>query len=817
MLRKYSSVLICILIGLMPITEMAAQSVVKKVTIIITDAATGKPVEGAEIAFKALIGKYKKTTNAEGKALFDMFLITKSQDMNYTVKYPNTSKTYKAYTGKISLIEGKDTYEYTTSIQPDVRKISFKISDEKQKPLAEATVILKDNTGNQITSKSDANGIAYFDISPTAQYKNASLSITKLGLNNYIIPVDINDQTSQVAVITPQLTPQTIIVDGGFTEPPKGKPDLLGTTNNVSFSSMPPGYTPTLKNPKPIWGPYTPDCDANPLASVPTFSSFFVESEKTLLDNITNSCLGAASDAVTALVDLTENVVSMGSKLNAVWSQSFQNIDLKKMAPGVDKAVNETKKIVEEEKEKTKKAMTEAVEKTKDMLDKMKELAAGPEMYAITCMWDGIKDYAIPEPLTKLKKSTEAFTKAKTAMQEKLEAIKARLASGEAPKFADKELFTNWKDVTENVEKTTSGLNLIVAYLSEPKKLLPYETQVNLAITAAEKLSNTLLTDCQIREADRQIKQGTNAGQAALAAARKYAAQQKKGESKWRQIVNDYVTKNFKQEDRGWEYYGENDFRRTMLPEGAYGSWVNYHNEAIRADNEAIKLEGLLNKLEGQCKKIQSMAGILNDRIKKYEAMYTKGLIALEGCKLDEARDCIKQMQSLEKSECGHFYPKPYDKTHSEELEAKIKVAVEKGKCKETSGGSLITGVWYRCEGGYTITIGGSSLTWEQDLKFWEKPNNWRVKDPRIFSNVVVNGNKISGRWESNPEYEEYLPGSELGKKKAKISGTFEFNISQTTYGPIDERIVLEGMTVYDSDYCKNCKETWCFIRVKKW
>jgi len=682
MKRKIQTLLVLLFLAAVMPGRLAAQQPWKKVTITVADAVSGKPVEGAEVMFKTLFIKTRKQTNSEGKTFFDMLLTTESLNMNYTVTCPAGVKTYKVYSGTISLVRSKDAYEFSAPVQPNSRLVSFRISDDKRQPMSDATVTLNDDNGHEAKAKTDASGTANFDIPPDAQYKNPMITVAKEGFKNYSVPVEINNQTSQVSVVAP-LAANTIVV-GSEPEKPKEKPELPGPTGNVSISSMPPGYLPAPRNPVPLWGPYTPACDANPLAIVPVYISLAVEDEKTLLDNISSSCIGAAGDAVDALVELTENIGNESTKLSAVWNQAFQIRDAGKIdqvAQNIDKLTNDTKKIVTEDYAKTKKSVDDAVEKTQKLYGKLKALAAGPEMYALNCIWDGFKDYAVPEPLLKLKSSTAAFGKAQTAMQEKLEAIKKRIESGAPLAYSDKELFTNWKDVTENIEKTSSGLNLVYSYISDPVKILPYETQVNLAISTAETKIGTLMTDCQIREVDRQIRQGTAAGQALLTAARKRAAQMKKGESKWREIINDYVFKNFAPENRGWEHFQPNDYRLLMLPQSDYNTFVKYHNEAIYADKEAIRLEEPLKKLGALCAKIQPMAATLNERVNKYELLYTKGLIALDGCKLEEAREYAKQLLSLENSECGHFFPKPFGKTKSEELSEKIFDSKKSGKC----------------------------------------------------------------------------------------------------------------------------------------
>ncbi len=115
-------------------------------------------------------------------------------------------------------------------------------------------------------------------------------------------------------------------------------------------------------------------------------------------------------------------------------------------------------------------------------------------------------------------------------------------------------------------------------------------------------------------------------------------------------------------------------------------------------------------------------------------------------------------------------------------------------------------------------------MTWEQDMEFWNKPYMMLEIDPRIFSNVTVNSNTISGRVESNPIKEEYESEADPSKRtkldrKGKIKGDFQFKLGHSTIGPVDEREFLEGLVQYDKDceFCKGCTETWSFTRVKKW
>jgi len=697
MVRSSHLLLLLAFIAALTTSSLKAQGIKKKITITAVDAVTGKPVEGAEVTFKALLGKLVKKTDRDGKAVFDAYMLTKTMNWNYTVKYPNSDKTYKAYAGTVAMVDTKDNYEDRASLQPDLRRISFKVADARRQPLQNATVKLKDDKGNELTSQTDANGVASFDVAPSSNYTNATLAVVKEGFNEYTVPVSVDAQTSQVAVVAPLTEKQVMIVDNGTSNPttnntPKPKNDMLGPTDNTIQTSLPPGYFSKPQFSVLSWGPYDPECDANPLASVPTFTPLSVEDEKTLLDNLASSCLGSADDAVNALVEATENIVNVSTRLQAAWSRwsdVVANNNASQIVQVSEKAMGDTKKIVEEEKDKTKKAITDAIDKTKELLSNIKSLGEGPEVFVLSCMWDGIKDYAIPDDITKVKKSAESFGKLKKGLQDKMDSIAKLVASDKAFSVSDKSdknLFTDWGDIIGNVQKTAGGLNIILSWLKDPRKILPYETQVNLAISSAESMMATLMTDCQTRECDRQIKQGVAAAQAALTAARKLYAQKTKGESKWRSTINDFVSKNYDASDRGWEYMAPDDYRLNAI-RPQWETWARYHNEAIDADKQVKKFEGLLNKLADLCNKLQPIAATLNERVSKYGHLYVQGLTDVENCKLDEAEKVLRQMQTLEQSDCGHFFPRPFGKAQSEELSAKIQQAKQSGKCKEDFGG----------------------------------------------------------------------------------------------------------------------------------
>ncbi len=494
--------------------------------------------------------------------------------------------------------------------------------------------------------------------------------------------------------------------------------DMLEPTTNTITTPLPSTW-PVHVNTIQTSGPYNPGCSASPLSEVPEFSSWNVPEDKNLLEGITESCLGSAGDAINSLVDLIGNLEQLTSKTSAFWNQQVNNCNSQHKPIG-DEMVKFAKNNDNQEQIK-KIAATDAYEKIKTLYENMLKLAEGPELYAVSCIWSGVKDYAketsggqIMNDLNNIKKTTENFDKAKKAVQGKIQSFRDRISKGGSITMADRALFTDWEDIKKNIESTTKGLNLLAAYVSNPKKLLSYETQAEMAVSSVQSKITSLMGDCQIKACDEELKNGILAGQEALVGARKNTAQTHKNEDKWRQRINDEVTKNYSQEMRSWEYMESNDIRldgiRTM-----YDTWVRWHNDRINAEMEVKKTEHTLTKLGELCSSLEAIAGTVNGRISDYENIYYKGRDAVAACEIKNAESAVNQLRNLENSACGYFFPKLSGITYSEDLLEKIRVAKETGKCKQDKNSctdadaitfAKLTGSWksYRMN----VTIGGS-------------------------------------------------------------------------------------------------------------
>ena len=539
--------------------------------------------------------------------------------------------------------------------------------------------------------------------------------------------------------------PQVIMVDPNTTDPNVFEPvkkdkkipgsGMLEPTGNVGNSSMPSTWKAHAINNKAS-GPYNAQCTESPLYGVPEFSSFIVLEDKTIAEYITESCLGAAGDAVNSLADLVDEV----SKISSEASAAYLNI---RKEPG--QLLTETEKMAKQH-ENLSSAASDAYKKTKTLVDNMKTLAEGPELYALSCIWDGVKEYAgttsggkILNDLNAIRKTTENFGKAKKAVEAKLDSFRVRIEKGGALSFADTKLFTDWADIKKGITSTTKSVNLLVAYVSNPKKLLPYEVQADMALTNAEAMISSLTGNCQLQECDAAIKDGIYAGQQALIGARRSTAQAHKREDKWRQRINDVVFKSYP-DLRNWEHRDSNDPFLDPI-KTMYDQYVPEHNERVNGEQQVDRLQNKLNNLGELCTKLQPIANQVNGRIADYQLIYYTGRNALAACNFQKVESQATELKQLENSDCGHFFPTLFDLTYSEDLLKRMREYKMEGKCKPKTG----SGEW---------TLVSTKVTPENPKVTWTH-NEWdyNVNGTEAHYNIYDGAYKVDFNWTPPPAH----------------------------------------------------------------
>jgi hypothetical protein len=109
-----------------------------------------------------------------------------------------------------------------------------------------------------------------------------------------------------------------------------------------------------------------------------------------------------------------------------------------------------------------------------------------------------------------------------------------------------------------------------------------------------------------------------------------------------------------------------------MVNEFQWDEYVKHHNDRINAQKDVDRIVELLTKLSQLCSRTQSAASIVNQKIEKYEQLYISGCEAADKCDFSNASIILSQLKALERTACGHFYPRPFGFIKSENLDKRI-------------------------------------------------------------------------------------------------------------------------------------------------
>lgn len=113
-------------------------------------------------------------------------------------------------------------------------------------------------------------------------------------------------------------------------------------------------------------------------------------------------------------------------------------------------------------------------------------------------------------------------------------------------------------------------------------------------------------------------------------------------------------------------------------------------------------------------------------------------------------------------------------------------------------------GEWYMP--GFKLILsernGGIEMIYKQDRNSKKYEN---TKDQRKFSDVKFNNGILSGRWDSDPLYEDNFLN-----KTGKGSGTFELRLVKEEGS---NHYFLKGTSIWDSEYCNGCMDRWVWRR----
>lgn len=413
----------------------------------------------------------------------------------------------------------------------------------------------------------------------------------------------------------------------------------------------------------PVWGPYQLFCSTDPAAGVAEFKVTFVKDDQTLLDYVSNACVGSATNAIDTLTEMLVKMESLSSRNSRMWTGGMRN-GFTGQNTQTGKRADTVRQLYADNKLALDRSARETVEKLKEFAGKLKGFYQAAQAFGGKCLLDGVKGYflaQLPPDIQKLASGVEGVAKAYELLNDKLPKMQRVIDAGVANASSeDKKLFTDLKDIKDIIQNGASGLGGLVSIVSNPAKLLPLELQMSLVLETIEDKMKYLISDCNIRECDLLLRDGIAAGQQALLLARKEYAQNQKRAQKENVSLADQAT---------------------------------FRSNASAAYEKEQRVKSFLATLGGYCARLQPYVTILNDRVQQYEAIYSKGLDAVEACKHEEAKEFANQLAKLENGNCGHFFPSPYGKTMSADLLEKISRSVLVGLCN-TSTNTQSTAGW---------------------------------------------------------------------------------------------------------------------------
>jgi len=611
-------------------TGVIAQNPLKKISITVTDAVTGKPVENADVSFKGLIFRQKKKTGVDGKAVAEIYLASDYQKIDINVTDTAKGSGHKSYQTSVTLVKGQDIYDLAAQVKPAFKKITIAVVDDKNVPLSYAEVTIKGNPDQTVNAT--ANGTAIFVVPYPEPNTISSLIIKKEGYEDFKTNVDLSSQNPDAPVLTALKKGSSSSSSYDVAKPPT----MLDPTSNVntgimdSKNSNETGETTTTL-------PFTPACNKDPLSTVPSYNSFFVENGKTASDYITQSCLGFTWDAVNTLTDLVVDPPKFNLSDTTRWKEMGTAKDI--------------------------------FDKLKAFYDKVNKIPKDPIDYTVQCIYGGLEKYVIagaPEllqPIKNIETSIDDYKQAKKDINDKFDAIQKKIDKNEQVDYLEElksmDKFQGIKKMTNAYTSLKSTHTLMSTLLYEPEKLLPYEQQAANMISRLKIKMDNITSNCQLAEANSLLQEATQAGQLALAGARKAQAQAQKQTSKLNDEIN-VIMANRHPGFGNWQDKGA-AYGEIGLPDdikGQYREWVAATNKLNEQKLHTTSLTNQLQTLTDECGHLEQVANAMNKLVGKYNDTYSEAMRMVSNCKLDDAEKKITDLQFIETADCGKLLNK---------------------------------------------------------------------------------------------------------------------------------------------------------------
>ena len=179
----------------------------KTINVTVTNSVTGKPMNETEVIYKGLlgIGKQTQTTNAEGRATFEVTLLV--TPMNTSIELNDGSYPTREPTKiPVTLSEGQDVYNVSATFKSSNKGITVMVTDEddNNQPIFNAKVTFENvNDSRNKINYTDATGSTFEEITMVGDNKAVPILIEKEGYKPYKITVQLSYKSGLNTVSAP--------------------------------------------------------------------------------------------------------------------------------------------------------------------------------------------------------------------------------------------------------------------------------------------------------------------------------------------------------------------------------------------------------------------------------------------------------------------------------------------------------------------------------------------------------------------------------------------------------------------------------------
>lgn len=356
-------------------------------------------------------------------------------------------------------------------------------------------------------------------------------------------------------------------------------------------------------------------CNANPVASVPPFSSFNVTEEPAFLSSVGSKCLKPLTDVDKAI----EAVIGLDKPDPVAAGRAAKDLGSKALA----------------------------------LRNAVIAIAGGAELYVANCLTGAAKDYVVQAYTPQALLDAQTLYNSAKATKEKAEKaykdVQDKQARGERVTPADLAQLQGLVQQLTPEAKTVSAARSLwqgaQALYERPEKLLDLESELGITADRAADLITKVTSTCDLGRAEAELKAATERGQEGLTAARLAAARARKQYNRTGELLD-------RQCGTAWRRsaLAMIDCRSPLFPE-----YANYTAELQQAEQREKAVESLLVRIGGLCPQLVTQAGAVEQRLAQYQSLGRTVQADVARCSQDAARRGLRSLANLASSECGPY------------------------------------------------------------------------------------------------------------------------------------------------------------------